>query len=110
QAVEKAPAFGSSLKRPRSVARQGNEKTARSDTASDAEEIFKVNTSLVNLDVLVTDAKSSRFITGLTKDDFVITEDDQSQAIASVTIGDDSARLPRSIVLIFDRSESQFPY
>lgn len=106
------PPFGSSLKRPKvENDRQVKEPNSKGEAAEpQPEEIFKVNTSLVNLDVLVTDAKSSRYITGLTKEDFVITEDEQPQTVASVTIGDDSARLPRSIVLIFDRSESQFPY
>ena len=77
---------------------------------SRVEDIVRVNTSLVSLDILVKDAGSSRYITGLTKDDFVIAEDNELQTVASLTIGDDAARLPRSIVLIFDRSQSQFAY
>ncbi|HWP43591.1 MAG TPA: VWA domain-containing protein, partial [Blastocatellia bacterium] len=63
----------------------------------------------VALDVLVTDASRSRFITGLGRDDFIVTEDGQPQQVASFTLGDD-ARRPRSIVLIFDYSGSQVPY
>src|SRR5688572_17700440 len=107
QTVEKPPAFGSSLKTPRAPI---DKKPGTEAMAGQAEEIFRVNTSLVNLDVLVTDGKGARFITGLTKDDFIVTEDEQRQDIVSVTTGDDSVRMPRSIVLIFDRSDSQFPY
>ena len=115
QSTEKPPNFGSSLKRPKAETtvepkEEINQKSTENNLPQ-PEEIVRVNTSLVSLDVLVTDSSGSRYITGLTKDDFVVTEDNQPQTIASLTVGDDAAaRLPRSIVLIFDRSQSQFAY
>jgi len=114
QTTENPPPFGSSLKRTKvENERPAKEEAGQNPAINDLpppEEIIKVNTSLVSLDVLVTDATGSRYISGLTKDDFVITEDSQPQTVATLTMGDDSARLPRSIVLVFDRSGSQFPY
>lgn len=106
QSAEKPFPFGSSLKGE--AKEQISQKPIEAD--SRVEDIVRVNTSLVSLDILVKDASSSRYITGLTKDDFVIAEDNELQTVASLTIGDDAARLPRSIVLIFDRSQSQFAY
>jgi VWFA-related protein len=74
------------------------------------EDIVRVDTSLVVLDVGVTDASGSRYITGLTKDDFLVIEDDQPQEITTFTLGDDAVRLPRSVVLIIDTSMSQMAY
>lgn len=110
QTTEKSSTFGSSLKRPKSEAREQSRQKPIEENLPQPEEIIRVNTSLVNLDVLVTDAGGSRYITGLTKDDFVLTEDNQPQTVTSITIGNDAERLPRSIVLIFDRSQSEFPY
>ena len=105
QSIEKPAPFGSSLKG------EAKEQTGQKPIEADSHlDIVRVNTSLVSLEILVKDAKNSRYITGLTKDDFLVTEDDELQTIASLTIGDDAARLPRSIVLIFDRSQSQFAY
>jgi VWFA-related protein len=59
---------------------------------------------------LVTDEKETRFINGLKPEDFLVFEDDAPQRIATVTLGDDSTRLPRSVVLVFDWSGSQIPY
>ncbi|HEX6186851.1 MAG TPA: VWA domain-containing protein [Pyrinomonadaceae bacterium] len=106
QSTEKPSPFGSSLKS------EAKEQTGQKPIEADprVEDIIRIDTSLVSLDILVKDASSSRYITGLTKDDFVIAEDNKLQTVASLTIGDDAARLPRSIVLIFDRSQSQFAY
>ncbi|HEX5703604.1 MAG TPA: VWA domain-containing protein [Pyrinomonadaceae bacterium] len=106
QSTEKPSPFGSSLKSE--TKEQLGQKPIEPDPR--VEDIVRVNTSLVSLDILVKDATSSRYITGLTKDDFVIAEDNELQTVASLTVGDDAARLPRSIVLIFDRSQSQFAY
>lgn len=105
QSAEKPSPFGSSLKG------EAKEQTGQQPIEADSQlDVVRVNTSLVNLDILVKDASSSRYITGLTKDDFVVTEDNELQTVASFTVGDDAERLPRSIVLIFDRSQSQFAY
>jgi VWFA-related protein len=112
-ATSKIQTFGSSLKRSKTSASGQPDKTAqkRTDTdTSSAEDVVRVETSLVQLDLLVTDAGGSRYISGLTRDDFVVTEDDRPQQISTFTLGDDAARLPRSIVLIFDRSDSQLAY
>jgi len=98
--------FGSSLKRPR-VSTTDRPNT---DVDPQTEEIIRVDTSLVLLDVLVTDQSGTKIITGLTRDDFVVTEDDELQEISFFAPGDDAQRLPRSIVLIFDRSDSQLAY
>jgi len=108
----KPQTFGSSLKRPRvnTTGQLNKENETKTKESESPEEIIRVNTSLVLLDVLVTDASGARNITALTKDDFIITEDNQPQEISTVTLGDDSAHLPRSIMLIFDRSDSQLAY
>jgi VWFA-related protein len=107
--------FGSSLKRAgaESAAREATESKqpqAIADDLPQPEETIKVDTLLVNLDVVVTDETESRFITGLKPEDFVIVEDNVSQQLATLTLGDDAEHLPRSIVLIFDWSSSQMPY
>lgn len=106
QSTEKPSPFGSSLKG------EAKEQTGQKPIEDNLPqlEIIRVDTSLVSLEILVKDASSSRYILGLTKDDFVVTEDNELQTVASLTIGDDAGRLPRSIVLIFDRSQSQFAY
>ncbi len=113
QSTEKPSPFGSSLKRSKAETKdETREQTSQKALGQNPrpEEIVRIDTSLVNLDVVVTDAAGSRYISGLTKDDFVVTEDNEPQAVVNLTIGDDAARLPRSIVLIFDRSQSQFGY
>lgn len=105
--------FGSSLKRSKTSAGGQPRKTGPKTTDSglpSAEDVVRVDTSLVLLDLLVTDASGSKYISGLTRDDFIVTEDDRPQEISTFTLGDDAARLPRSIVLIFDRSDSQLAY
>jgi VWFA-related protein len=76
---------------------------------SSDDEAIKLDTLLVVLDVVVADQAKSKFITGLSKDDFVVVEDGQPQQIATFNRGDD-ASLPRSIVLVIDYSGSQLPY
>jgi VWFA-related protein len=107
--------FGSSLKRARDESpKQANDESksrqALDDIGPQPEETIKVETLLVTLDVVVTDQKESRFITGLKAEDFVIAEDGVAQQIATLTLGDDASKLPRSIVLIFDWSGSQRPF
>jgi VWFA-related protein len=67
-----------------------------------------VDTDLVVSSVLVLD-RDGKVVTGLTKDDFVVKEDDNLQEVASLSLGD-SKDVPRSIVLIIDYSGSQLPY
>jgi VWFA-related protein len=112
--TEKAPPFGSSLKRPKAeINRTVNEQPNPDNKEAglpQAEDTVRIDTSLVVLDVSVTDAGGSSYITGLTGDDFILTEDGQPQTVLSAVPGDDAVRLPRSIVVIFDRSNSELPY
>jgi VWFA-related protein len=106
--------FGSSLKRAANS--DGTDPPARQQQAIDdgglpaPEETIRVDTLLVSLNLVVTDEKESRFITGLKPEDFLIVEDNVPQQIATLTLGDDALRLPRSIILVFDWSGSQLPY
>ncbi len=104
--------FGSSLGRParERLPKQSPAPESKEEDSLRPEETIKVDTLLVSLDVVVTDEKESRFITGLKPEDFLIVEDDVPQRLATLTLGDDAARLPRSIVLVFDWSGSQIPY
>jgi Ca-activated chloride channel family protein len=104
--------FGSSLKR----LRWDEEKKAAVEAepgkgagkTPDEEEVLSVQTSLVVCDVLVLD-RQGRSVQGLTRDDFVVTEDGRPQQITTFALGD-NASVPRSIVLILDYSRSLLPY
>ncbi|HEV2665438.1 MAG TPA: VWA domain-containing protein, partial [Blastocatellia bacterium] len=102
--------FGSSLKRlkwdPDKQAalerEQDNQKISREIGPGD---VIKVETNLVVLDLFVTEQTKLRALTGLGKDDFVVTEDAVTQQISMFSVGADPS-LPRSIVLIIDFSSS----
>jgi len=70
--------------------------------------VVRVETNLVVTDLLVVD-KEWRPVQGLTRDDFIVTEDGQPQEVGAFSLGDD-AKIPRSIVLIVDYSGSQLPF
>lgn len=72
------------------------------------EEVVRIDTTMVVNGVSVLDRKG-KFVKGLKKKDFVITENDAPQQIESFALGDD-ALVPRSIVLIIDYSGSQRNY
>jgi VWFA-related protein len=72
------------------------------------EDVVRVDTDLVVCPVLVLDAQG-KIVTGLTREDFIVKEDDQTQEIGSFSLGD-SKDVARSIVLIIDYSGSQSPY
>jgi VWFA-related protein len=102
--------FGSSLKKLKwdeqkkqavNVDQPGN------DGSSD-DDVIRIETSLVVCDVLVTD-KNGRSQRNLKPTDFAISEDGVPQQVGLFTLGD-NANLSRSIVLIIDYSQSQFPY
>ena len=106
-AFEEAPRlkyFGSSL-RP-NASNKADRKEKRSN--ADEDDIIRVDTDLVVCDVLVFD-KQGKWIAGLSKDDFVIKEDDKPQEVGSFSLGD-AKTIRRSIVLIIDYSASQLPY
>lgn len=108
----RAQDFGSSLKRPQADGSRRPGKDAAPGGAGEepAEEVVRVDTSLVLLDVLVTDRSGETFVAGLKSADFVVTEDGREQEISFFALGDDARLLPRSIVLVLDRSNSQLPY
>jgi VWFA-related protein len=104
--------FGSSLRRPKAstAGRLNRDADHKAGEDEASEEIIRVDTSLVLLDVLVTDGSGTKPITGLTRDDFIVAEDARTQEVSFFAPGDDAQRLPRSIVLVFDRSDSQLAY
>ncbi len=113
---KKREKFGSSLKRLKwdkeketAVDKESGKVAARSRANSTSDpDVIRIDTSLVTFDLLVTD-RQGYVIKGLTKEDFVIKEDNVLQQTTIVSLGDDVA-LPRSIVLIIDESQSQTPY
>ena len=104
--------FGSSLERlkwdPLKNAAIKRTHPDQSTTNSDEDDVVRIDTNLVMSDILVVDQKGN-IVTGLTADDFVITEDGEAQQVGHFRLGDNIS-IPRTIVLIFDYSGSQFPY
>src|SRR5262245_11391676 len=106
--------FGSSLKRlkwdPKKQAaeekKQGND---REELRLGPGNTLKVETNLVVLDLFVTEQTRLRALTGLGKDDFIVTEDGVTQQISMFSAGANPG-LPRSIVLIIDFSSSMTRY
>jgi len=106
-AVEEAPrlkTFGSSLRQNP----KANADRKQKHRNADEDDIVRINTDLVLCDVLVLD-KQGRTIEGLSKDDFVVKEDDKPQEVGTFSLGD-ARTMRRSIVLIIDYSGSQLPY
>lgn len=95
--------FGSSL------ARSPNERMGpAADNRTADEDVVRVDTDLVVCPMLVVDARGN-IVKGLTREDFIVKEDDQLQEVATLSMGDNK-NLTRSIVLIIDYSGSQLPY
>ena len=88
----------------------GTGRTSEKNGVKPAEDddVVRVDTDLVVSSVLVVDP-AGKIVNGLTKDDFVVKEDDKLQDVASLSRGD-SKDVARSIVLIIDYSGSQLPY
>ena len=102
--------FGSSLKKLKwdeQKKQAVNVDQAGTGGTSD-DDVIRIETSLVVCDVLVTD-KNGRPQRNLKPTDFAISEDGVPQQVGLFTLGD-NANLSRSIVLIIDYSQSQFPY
>jgi VWFA-related protein len=91
-----------------SLLRAPGDRPATPKVSSDDEDVVRVDTDLVVCPVLVLDAQG-KIVTGLTREDFIVEEDDKAQQIGSFSLGD-SQSVPRSIVLIIDYSGSQLPY
>ena len=103
--------FGSSLKRLKWDKEAGKavEKTPPrgADPAGD-EEVVRITTDLVTFDVQIADPRGN-VITGLTQDDFVVSEDGEPQKLHHFSLGN-GLGVPRTIVLLIDHSGSQVPY
>ena len=95
--------FGSSLKQN---ANKKDEKDNKKDVPE--EEVLRVETNLVVNDILVFD-KRGHPIQGLNKDDFIVTEDNETQDVQVFSLGD-RVPIPRTIVLVIDYSASMRPY
>lgn len=93
--------FGSSL------SRRPNDDASASRRATD-DDVVRIDTDLVLSPVLVLD-QQGKIVTGLTKEDFIVKEDNNLQQVSTFSLGDDK-ELGRSIVLIIDYSPSQLPY
>ena len=107
---KKVKDFGSSLKRlkwnpQKNLAEMSSEKP---DTVADEGDVIRIDTSLVSSDLLVLD-QHGKSISGLTANDFVITEDSVPQSVGHFFTGD-NVNNSRTIVLIIDYSGSQMPY
>ena len=104
--------FGSSLERLRwdPIRQRAVEAKPRpiATTADGDEDVIRIETNLVTSDILVVDRKGN-LVENLTADDFLVTEDGETQQVVHFQKGD-SATIPRSIVLIIDYSGSQFPF
>lgn len=109
QEKQKREEFGSSLKRLKWDERERKAvETKGADERSDSDVVIRVDTSLAVFEVQVLD-KERRTVSGLTKSDFIVTEDSAPQEVASLSLGDGST-VPRSIVLIIDYSGSLRPF
>lgn len=99
--------FGKSLK---SFEKKGKDKTkdAQKSVVTGDEETLQVKTDLVVNDVSVVNQKGN-LVVGLGKNDFIVKEDDVEQEISLFSFGE-NAKIPRSIVLIYDYSTSLRPY
>jgi VWFA-related protein len=105
--------FGSSLKRlkwdPKANTAVENRRQDKATTANaDHDDVIRVETSLVVCDVLILD-RHGQNVSGLTKDDFIVTEDATPQEVGVFSLGD-SAQVGRAIVLLIDYSGSQLPF
>jgi VWFA-related protein len=104
--------FGESVKRlkwdPKLNAAVETKPANRQARTGDSEDVVKVETSLVVSSVLVLDQRGQP-VTGLTANDFLISEEGQPQNVGMFSVGNDTT-VPRSIVLIIDYSPSQLAY
>jgi VWFA-related protein len=109
QERQKREEFGSSLKRLRWDEREQRAvETRKGDGRADSDTVIRVETSLAVFEILAFD-KKGRAVPGLSKSDFIVTEDGAPQEVASLSPGDGST-VPRSVILIIDYSVSQLPF
>jgi VWFA-related protein len=109
QGKQKREGFGSSLKRLKWDEREQRAvETNQVDGRPDSDTVIRVETSLAVFEILAFD-KKGRDVPGLSKNDFIVTEDGAPQEVAGLSPGDGST-VPRSIILIIDYSVSQLPF
>jgi VWFA-related protein len=113
QAPPRPEDFGSSLKRlkwdgKQKAAVEKEDAKRKGDGGGADDEVVRVETSLVVSNVLVLNGQG-RAVKGLTREDFVVKEDGRPQEVSVFAAGN-SARTPRSIVLVMDYSGSLLPY
>lgn len=99
--------FGSSIKdfeKKKQIAHKTQSKTK----GGEVDEVIKIKTDVVVIDVLVSDQKNN-IIAGFRKEDFILTEDNSPQAI-EIFYNGGKAAIPRTIVLILDCTFPQGPY
>jgi len=102
--------FASSLKRLKWNPEKNSVVDSNNGTGTELNDgdVIRIDTSLVSTDLLVVDSHGNA-VTGLTADDFSITEDGAPQKVGHFVRGD-NAGVPRTIVLIIDYSGSQLAY
>ncbi|MDX6529445.1 MAG: hypothetical protein QOH41_1735 [Blastocatellia bacterium] len=103
--------FGSSLKRLKWDSKKQTtveKKRAGKPGDSAADDVIRVETNLVVCDVQVRD-KDGKTVLGLTKENFIVTEDGRPQRMQHFSLGND-LKVGRSIVLLIDYSGSESPY
>jgi len=104
--------FGSSLKRlkwdPEKNAAVETRRKHKEPNNLNSEDVVRIETSLVVSDVVVLD-RHGRPVTGLTANNFIVTEDRRHQRVGMFSLGDNVAT-SRSIVLVIDYSCTQLPF
>jgi len=104
--------FGSSLKRLKWDSEKKTVTLIRPEKketkASDDEDVLKIEANLVACDVIVRDDKA-HVVQGLTRNDFLVSEEGKPEEISTFANGDDTA-IGKSIILVIDYSGSQLPY
>ena len=101
--------FGSSLRRLKWDPEKKTVVNLKDDSKiADEGDVIRIDTSLVSCELLVVDQKGQA-VSGLTAEDFAITEDGAPQTVGHFLKGD-NVDVPRTIVLIIDYSGSQLPF
>ncbi len=109
QEKPKSKDFGSSLKKLKwDPTKKATTEIPAENSGKADDDVIRIETRLVVADVLVLDGQGHP-VGGLTQNDFIVSEDNQSQSIVHFSLGDDKST-ERSIVLIIDHSWSQLPY
>ncbi|HEX7335441.1 MAG TPA: VWA domain-containing protein [Pyrinomonadaceae bacterium] len=100
--------FGSSLKRLKWNPEKNAVEVNAPGTELDEGDVIRIDTSLVTSELMVLDERGNP-VSGLTAEDFSVSEDGAPQTVGHFLKGD-NANVPRTIVLIIDYSGSQLPF